>query len=76
MVANEMGQPERAIRLAGFAATWRKKVGGQVPDAFFPFTDPREAAAKVLNEASVERAWADGSAMSLEDALAYAREDA
>jgi predicted ATPase/class 3 adenylate cyclase len=76
MVANEMGQPERAIRLAGFAATWRKKVGGQVPDAFFPFTDPREAAAKVLDEASVERAWADGSAMSLEDALAYAREDA
>jgi predicted ATPase/class 3 adenylate cyclase len=76
MVANEAGQPERAVRLAGVAAAWREKVGGQVPDAFFPFADPRETAAKVLDEATVERAWTEGSAMTLEEALAYAREDA
>jgi predicted ATPase/class 3 adenylate cyclase len=76
MVANAAGQPERAVRLAGVAAAWREKIGGQVPDAFFPFADPREAAAKVLDEATVERAWAEGAAMTLEEALAYAREDA
>jgi predicted ATPase/class 3 adenylate cyclase len=75
MVANEAGQPERAVRLAGVAAAWRQKVGGQVPDAFFPFADPRETAAKMLDEATVERAWAEGAAMTLEEALAYARED-
>jgi hypothetical protein len=47
-----------------------------VPDAFFPFADPRDTAAKMLDEATVERAWAEGAAMTLEEALAYAREDA
>ena len=47
-----------------------------VPDAFFPFADPRETAARVLDEATVERALAEGAAMTLEEALAYAREDA
>lgn len=75
MVANDLGQPERAVRLAGAAEAWRQKVGGQVPAAFFPFTDPRETAAKVLDKASVDRAWADGLAMNLEEALAYAQED-
>lgn len=75
MVANDLGQPERAVRLAGAAEAWRQKVGGQVPAAFFPFTDPRETATKVLDEASAERAWADGLAMNLEEALAYAQED-
>jgi len=51
-------------------------VGGQVPAAFFLFTDPRETAAEVLDEASMERAWAEGWAMTLEEALAYAREEA
>ena len=47
-----------------------------MPDAFFPFADPRETAARVLDEATVERALAEGAAMTLEEALAYAREDA
>lgn len=75
IVANDEGRPERAVRLAGAAEAWREKVAGQVPAAFFPFADPREAAAKVLDDAVLERAWAEGSAMSLEQALAYARED-
>ena len=76
MAANDAGQPERAVRLAAAAEAWLQKVGGQVPAAFFPFTDPRETAAEVLDEASMERAWAEGSAMTLEEALAYAREEA
>jgi predicted ATPase/class 3 adenylate cyclase len=75
MAANDGGQPERAVRLAGAAEAWRNKVGGQVPAAFFPFADPREAAAEMLDEVTLERAWEEGSAMSLEEALAYARED-
>ena len=52
----------------------REKAGGQVPAAFFPFPDPREAAAQVLDPSVVERAWEEGRAMSLEQALSYARE--
>ncbi len=76
MAANDAGHPERAARLAAASEAWRQKVGGQVPEAFFPFTDPRETAAEVLDERSMERAWAEGSAMTLEEALAYAREEA
>ena len=76
MAANDVGHPERAVRLAAAADAWRQKVGGQVPAAFFPFTDPRETAAEALDERSMERAWAEGSAMTLEEALAYAREEA
>ena len=76
MAANDAGHPERAVRLAAAAEAWRQKVGGQVPAAFFPFTDPRETAAEVLDERSMERAWAEGSAMTLEEALAYAHKEA
>lgn len=75
IAANGAGHPERAVRLAAVAEALREKVGGKVPDAFFPFDDPRETAAKVLDAETVERAWAEGSAMSLEEALAYAREE-
>jgi hypothetical protein len=75
MVANQLGQHERAARLAGAEAAWRDKVGGRVPDAFFPYEDPGQAAARQLNDEAFQRAWAEGQAMSLEEALAYARED-
>jgi predicted ATPase len=74
MVANRMGQPERAARLAGAADVWIKKVGGKVPDAFFPFDDPGDVAAKALDEETMHRAWEEGRAMTLETAIAYARE--
>jgi hypothetical protein len=75
ILANAMGQPERAARLAGAFASLREKVGGDTPDAFFPFPEPRETAAEALDEETLERAWAEGQAMSLEEALAYAREE-
>ncbi|MGH2724226.1 MAG: ATP-binding protein [Actinomycetota bacterium] len=73
IAANGAGQPERAVRLAAVAEALREKVGGKVPDAFFPFDDPRDTAAKVLDEETVERAWAEGLALTLEEALAFAR---
>jgi predicted ATPase/class 3 adenylate cyclase len=76
LLANQLGQHERAARLAGAEEAWRGKVGGQVPDAFFPYEDPVQTAARQLSDEAFQRAWAEGQAMSLEEALAYAREDA
>jgi hypothetical protein len=72
ILANDAGRPERAVRLAAVAETLREKVGGQVPTVFFPFPDPREAAARVLDEATVLQAWEEGRGMTLQQALAYA----
>jgi len=76
MWANRLGQQERAARLAGAEAAWRGKVGGQALDAFFPDEAPGQAAARKLDDEVFERAWAEGEAMSLEEALAYSKEDA
>jgi hypothetical protein len=76
LLANQVGQHERAARLAGAEAAWRGKVGGRVPDAFFPYEDPGQGAARHLSDETFQRAWAEGQAMSLVEALAYAREDA
>jgi tetratricopeptide (TPR) repeat protein len=75
LLANQLGQHERAARLAGAEAAWRGKVGGRVPEAFFPYEDPSQAAARQLSDEAFQRAWAEGQAMSLAEALAYARED-
>jgi tetratricopeptide (TPR) repeat protein len=75
LVANQFGQHERAARLAGAEAAWRGRLGFQIPDAFDPFEDPGQAAARQLNDDAFQRAWAEGKAMSLEEALAYAGEE-
>jgi tetratricopeptide (TPR) repeat protein len=74
LVANLSGQPERAARLAGAEAAWRSRLGFQIPGAFDVFEDPGKAAARHLSEDAFQRAWAEGQSMSLEEALAYARE--
>ncbi|MGH9169021.1 MAG: tetratricopeptide repeat protein, partial [Acidimicrobiia bacterium] len=76
LVANQLGQHERAARLAGAEAAWRGKLGFQVPDAFDPFEDPGQAAARRLSDEVFQRAWTEGQALSLEEALAYALEEA
>jgi hypothetical protein len=69
--------PARAGRPAG-----RRGGGlaqhGERPDsrAFIPYEDPGMAAARRLSDEAFQRAWTRGPAMSLEEALAYAREDA
>jgi predicted ATPase/class 3 adenylate cyclase len=76
LVANQLGQHERAARLAGAEAAWRDKVGFRIPGAFEPYEDPGQSAARHLSDDAFQRAWAEGQAMSLEEALAYAGEDA
>jgi len=76
LVANELGQYERAARLAGAEAAWRDRLGFQIPDAFDPFEDPGQAAARQLSDDAFQRAWTEGQDMSLEEALAYAGEEA
>jgi predicted ATPase/class 3 adenylate cyclase len=73
--AHSAGKPERAAKLAAAAAAHLEKVRAKLPDAFFPFRDPGEAAAELLNPETFDRLWAEGWAMSLEEAVAYAREE-
>jgi predicted ATPase len=76
VVANQSGQHERAARLAGAEAAWRGKLGFKIPDAFDVFEDPARVAAGQLGDEVFQRDWAEGQAMSLDEALAYAREGA
>jgi hypothetical protein len=75
-VANQLGRHERAARLAGAAAAWHSTASGRIPEAFIPYEDPGMAAVRRLSDEAFQRAWTRGPAMSLEEALAYAREDA
>jgi predicted ATPase/class 3 adenylate cyclase len=76
LVANLSGQYERAARLAGAEAAWRRKLGFQIPGAFDVFEDPGKAAARQLSDEAFQRAWTAGQSMSLEEALAFGMGDA
>lgn len=70
-----LGRPERAVILAGAAARLRESVGGglTVESGRWETEHPRDAARRLLTDTQIETAWARGRAMSLEDAVAYAR---
>jgi predicted ATPase/DNA-binding SARP family transcriptional activator len=70
-----LGQPERAVVVAGAADRLRESVGGglTVESGRWETEHPRDAARRQLTDTEIDRAWAQGRAMSLEDALAYAR---
>ena len=76
MIENQLGHPQRAAKLAGADAAWRGKVAGKIPDAFLPQGDPGEEATRQLDDDAFKVAWTEGQTMSLEEALAYAREEA
>jgi predicted ATPase/DNA-binding SARP family transcriptional activator len=71
-----LGRPERAVVVAGAASRLRESVGGGLTvEAFRWETEhPRDAARRFLTDTEIDRAWARGRTMSLEDAVAYARE--
>jgi hypothetical protein len=80
-VAEAQGQPERAVRLWGAAAAQHQAIVGRPlrEDEGPPFDPPAQAAESLrarLGAAVFDAAWAEGQAMSLEQALAYALEDA
>jgi len=73
--AAALGQPERAVVMAGAADRLRESVGGglTVESGRWATEHPRDAARRQLTDTQIDRAWAQGRTMSLEDALAYAR---
>jgi tetratricopeptide (TPR) repeat protein len=68
-----MGQHLRAIRLAGASEVIKEAAGGHAPPPFIDLPDPRDAARDALGEEAVAAAWEEGQAMTLDQALAYAR---
>jgi predicted ATPase/class 3 adenylate cyclase len=65
----------RAVRLSGASEAIKDAAGGHAPPPFIDLADPRVAAAEELGEAAVNAAWEEGQAMTLEQALALAREE-
>jgi predicted ATPase len=69
------GNHLRALRLGGASEVVKETAGGQAPHPLIDLPDPRDAARAVLGEAAVEAAWNQGRAMSLEQAIEYARQE-
>jgi predicted ATPase/class 3 adenylate cyclase len=68
-----LGHGDRALRLGGAAEALKESAGGQVPPEFADLPDPREAVRSWLEEERVAAAWKEGRAMSLDEAVSYAR---
>ena len=70
---NAKGRAERAMRLAGFSQTLKEQVGGEAPPELLLLLDPWEAGRRYLSEEEMQAAWDEGRAMTMEQALSYAR---
>jgi tetratricopeptide (TPR) repeat protein len=75
-IAVGTGQPERAMRLAGASATHCAAIGVSQP-AIFEARNKRviEDARHALSEVAQATLWAEGQALPLEQAVAYALEE-
>ncbi|MGZ4120472.1 MAG: ATP-binding protein [Actinomycetota bacterium] len=71
---NLRGRPVRAMQLAGASEGIKKAVGGEAPPGMIHLPDPRIAARDSLSEEEIQAAWKHGRAMTVEQAIAYARE--
>jgi hypothetical protein len=63
------------VRLGGASEAIKEAAGGHAPPPFIDLPDPRGAARDELGEAAVAAAWDEGRAMTLEQAIAYSREE-
>ena len=70
------GHLTRAMRLAGASDAIKEGVGGQAPPELLDLPDPRERVREAFSQEEVETAWMEGRSMSIEEAVAYAREEA
>jgi predicted ATPase/class 3 adenylate cyclase len=73
-LAWHMGDPLRALRLAGAAATVRERVAGGAPTQLVRSRDFAAEARMVVSEADATAAFAEGRAMDEAQAVAYALE--
>lgn len=68
------GRPVRAMRLAGASAAIKDSIAGEAPPELLDLPDSRERARSLLTDEEIEAAWGEGRAMSVAEALTYARE--
>lgn len=68
------GDHEKAARLWGAAEAAREKGMGVAPTALMRLGDPVAAAEEALGRQAVKELLAEGAAMDLDKAVAYARE--
>jgi len=68
------GNLKRAVRLAGASQAIKESAGGQAPPSLIDHPDPRGLVRGSLDEELIARTWEEGRAMTLEEAVAYARE--
>ena len=69
------GEPERGARLFGAADAWRETIGGIVEPADRPTYDGNMAAVRgQLSDEAWQKAYAEGRATAIEQAVAYALE--
>jgi predicted ATPase/class 3 adenylate cyclase len=72
-VESERGNHERALRLGGAAKAKQEEYGGGSPPPLVDVVDPRTAVGDALPPERVEQLWNEGRAMSLDEAITYAR---
>jgi predicted ATPase/DNA-binding SARP family transcriptional activator len=66
------GDHDRAVRLWAACEAIRQRIGGGAPAEVMRVIDPCPAAALAIGEEAMKRAWAEGWAMSPEEAVRYA----
>ena len=74
--ASSRGNHARAVRLRGASQALKDASGGRPPPEFVDQRDPRLDAVSTMSEEWIDAEWNEGMAMSLEEAVAYAREEA
>ena len=68
------GKPDRAMKLAGAAAAIKDSIAGEAPPELLDLPDSRAQARSLITDEEIKAAWDDGRALSVDEALAYARE--
>jgi hypothetical protein len=66
------GDHDRAVRLWAACEAIKQRIGGGAPPEVMRVRDPCAAATLAIGEEAVRRAWAEGWAMSPEEAVRYA----
>ena len=74
--ASSRGNHARAVRLRGASQALKDASGGRPPPEFVDQRDPRLDAFSTMSEEWIDAEWNEGMAMSLEEAVAYASEEA
>jgi hypothetical protein len=76
VVAVRTGSPDAGVRLAGAVDRINEVAGGEAPSSIVGLEDPLELARESLPPDRMAALWREGRAMTMEDAIAYARREA